>query len=218
MNSNLVCKNKKQKTAKEAYNKRLNLLIHGLTESTNPWEERRDCRKIRYDVHGVKRGEPKKTSLVCELDATTLHYAQAPAPYVLCIVVTAFSFKIKLATTLVNGTKWAQSPRPWDSITIKVSGSGRITKRNRWLLRLIPQVIHDTSLLVPRATLPYSSPTPPDVSTHNPAAHKSLQTPQGPAKTCHYKPPANYDDSEPCYVPLVDSAPELNESSPVVLN
>ena len=81
------------------------------------------------------------------------------------------------------------------------------------------QEVHDTSLLGPRATLPYSLPTPPDVLTHCPAAHKSLQTPRGPATTCHYKPPANYnDDSERCSLPSVDSAPELNESTPVVLN
>ena len=35
-------KETKQETAKEAYSKWLNLLIHGLTESTNPWEKRED--------------------------------------------------------------------------------------------------------------------------------------------------------------------------------
>ena len=62
-----------------------------------------------------KRGEPKKTPFICELDATT---RQTAAPYVPCIVVTAFTSKIKLATILVNGTKLARSPRPWDSINM----------------------------------------------------------------------------------------------------
>ena len=42
---------------------------------------------VRYDVHGVKRGKPKNMSFVCELEATTLHYAQTAAPYLPCIVV-----------------------------------------------------------------------------------------------------------------------------------
>ena len=106
----------------------------------------------------------------------------------------------------------------FDQYAIKVNGSGCITKRNRRFLRLILQVVHDTSLLGPRATLPYSSPTPPDVLTHSPAAHKTLQNPLGPATT-YYKSPANYDDnSEPCSVPSVDSAPELNKSPPAVFN
>ena len=122
-------------------------------------------------------------------------------------------------------------PRKWDNFgtvtevlrfdqyVIKVDGSERISKRNKRFLRLIPQVVHDTSLFGLRASLPYPLPTPPDVSTHSPAAHKSLQDPRGPATTCHYKPPANHDDdSEPCSVPSVDSSPELNESPPVVLN
>ena len=37
-----VQKQRKQETAKEAYSKRLNLLMHGLTESTNPWENREE--------------------------------------------------------------------------------------------------------------------------------------------------------------------------------
>ena len=37
-----VQKQRKQKTAKEAYIKRLNLLIHGLTKSTNSWEKRKE--------------------------------------------------------------------------------------------------------------------------------------------------------------------------------
>ena len=40
------------------------------------------------------------------------------APYVPCIVVTACSSKIKLATTLVNVLKLAQSLRSWDSINM----------------------------------------------------------------------------------------------------
>ena len=37
-----VQKQRKQETAIEAFSKRLNLLIHGLTESTNPWEKREE--------------------------------------------------------------------------------------------------------------------------------------------------------------------------------
>ena len=37
-----IQKQRKQETAKEAYSKRLNLLIHGLTESTNPCEKREE--------------------------------------------------------------------------------------------------------------------------------------------------------------------------------
>ena len=100
-----------------------------------------------------------------------------------------------------------------------MDGSGRITKRIRRFLYLIPQVVHDTSLFGPRATLPYPLSIPPDVSTRSPSAHKSLQTPRGPATSHYFKLPANYDhDSEPCSVPLVNSAPEVNESPPVVPN
>ena len=107
----------------------------------------------------------------------------------------------------------------FDQYVIKVSGSGRITKRNRRFLHLISQVVHDTSLYDPRATLLYPSPTPPDVSTHSPAAQRSLQTPRGFATTCHYKPFTNYnDDSELCSVPSVVSAPELNKNLSVFLD
>ena len=79
--------------------------------------------------------------------------------------------------------------------------------------------VHDALLFGLRATLSYPSPTSSDVSTRSPAARKSLQTPQGPFTTHHYKPPAIYNGgSEPCSTPSVDSASELNESPPVVPN
>ena len=73
---------------------------------------------VRYNVYGVKRGEPKKTLFVCELDAKTLHHPQTAAHYVPCIEVTACSSKFKLATTLVSGIEFEQSPRLWDSINM----------------------------------------------------------------------------------------------------
>ena len=101
----------------------------------------------------------------------------------------------------------------FDQYAIKVGGSVRITKRNRRFLRLIPQAVHNISLFGPRATLPYPSPNPPDASTRSQAAHKSLQIPRGPTTTRHHnKPPTNYDNnSEPCSVPSVDSAPDLTK-------
>ena len=54
-------------------------------------------------------------------------------------------------------------PRKWDKVgtatealgfdqcAIKVGGSARITKRYKWFLRRIPQVVHDTLLFGPRA-------------------------------------------------------------------
>ena len=66
---------------------------------------------VRYDVHGVKRGKPKKMPF--GWDATSLHYAHTASPYVPCIVVITCFSRIQSATTLVNGIKLAQSLRPW---------------------------------------------------------------------------------------------------------
>ena len=60
---------------------------------------------------------PKRTSFVCELDATTLHYAQT-ASFVPFPVMTACSSKIKQVTMLVNGIKLAQLPKPCDFINM----------------------------------------------------------------------------------------------------
>ena len=66
--------------------------------------------------------------------------------------------------------------------------------------------------------MPYPLPPPPNVSTRNPVAHKSLKNPRS-VTTRHYQPPANFDDDSELSPSLqVDSAPELNESLPVVPN
>ena len=45
---------RKQETAKEAYSKRLNLLLHGSTESANPWEKRRLLKNNRLHQQFLK--------------------------------------------------------------------------------------------------------------------------------------------------------------------
>ena len=55
---------KKQETAKEAYSKRLNLLIHGLTESTKPWEKREETvEKYEKFVSDGLKLDPASTNI-----------------------------------------------------------------------------------------------------------------------------------------------------------